>query len=573
MDVSDKLSAEKSFFGDNDIMALPKLAEIYFEEKKYPMTYYLSDLYQNEFLSLLFYKMLSLSALGKKKAAFKIYESHGDDWLNICKQYNIYWKHVVLFALYFNQQRYSDWFQNLLNNHYESELVQLFELIEEYPQEKFINIPLFKKICEGYPSLPKFYTPREPTPNRVTFEKVLWRVWGKYNHKLRDVPHDKNKMKCLYNRDGLKIFSYKPHQVAASMHIISDNDTAIIFDCGAELLEDGINYIPARKILEDLHINKVDAVFISHGHFDHYGSLNEMPRSPCFMTEETASIIRMTSTNILLRDLQVKNFYDTVNVGDVKIKLIPNGHIRGSVLFDIDWRGKRIIYTGDYCLADQNTCLGLDINSLLTIPQRTDIFLTESTYGKKPQILSLKEYESIFIDICEAVIKFGKKIIIPSFAVGRAAEVALLLKESARRNGFIILIDGLAAQMTEYYQNSMEKNIIGGNITACTGDVDLRYKIDNYNVIIASSGMLQEGSTSFFYLQEMLDMDKVCVMKVGFIREYESMLISIFNRRDKNVTFFDIPLSAHADYDTLISVTEKISPETAIYVHGQGIEA
>lgn len=31
---SDKLSAEKSFFGDNDIMALSKLAEIYFEEKK-----------------------------------------------------------------------------------------------------------------------------------------------------------------------------------------------------------------------------------------------------------------------------------------------------------------------------------------------------------------------------------------------------------------------------------------------------------------------------------------------------------------------------------------------------------
>ncbi len=573
MDVSDKWLAEKSFFCDNDIMVLPKLTEIYFEEKKYSLTYYLADLYQNDFLSLLFYKMLSLSVLGKKKAAFKIYESHGDDWLNICKQYNIYWKHVILFALYFKQKRYSDWFQNLLNRHYDSELVQLFELIEEYSQEKFVQLPLFNKICEEYPSLKKFYMPLKSKNSPITFEKVLWRVWGKYNHKLRDMPLDKNKMQCLYNKDGLKIFSYKPHQVAASMHIIFDHDATIIFDCGAELVEDGIKHIPARQILEDLNINKVDAVFISHGHLDHYGSLNELPRSPCFMTEETASIIKMTSTNIFLRNLQVKNFYDTVNVGGIKIKFIPNGHIRGSVLFDIDWRGKRIIYTGDYCLADQHTCLGLDINSLLTIPKRTDIFLTESTYGKKPQMLSLKQYESIFVDICEAVIKFGKKIIIPSFAVGRAAEVALLLKESARRNGFIILIDGLAAQMTEYYQNSMEKNIIGGNISVYTGDIDLRYRIDNYNVIIASSGMLQEGSTSFFYLQEMLDMDKVCVLKVGFIREYEDMLISILNRRDKNVTFFDIPLSAHADYDTLISITEKISPETAIYIHGQGIEA
>ena len=186
-------------------------------------------------------------------------------------------------------------------------------------------------------------------------------------------------------------------------------------------------------------------------------------------------------------------------------------------------------------------------------------------------MLSLHEYETVFKNICESIIKFGKKIIIPSFAVGRAAEIAMLLKDSARKNGFTILIDGLAAQMTEYYQNSMEQTIIGSNISVCTSNLELRERIYNYDVIIASSGMLQEGSASYAYMQEMLDLEKICVLKVGFIHEYESMLMSVFNRRHQNVTFFDIPLSAHADYKSLVAVTEKISPETAIYIHGHSI--
>ena len=562
---------EQKFFDEDDIMSLPPLVEIYFEEEKFPLTCYLSDLHQKEFLSLGVYKMLSLVELDKISAAKKVYDERGDDWLNICKQYKIYWKHAVLFALYFRQKNYPGWFQKLLNLHYDSELVQLFEMSQELSAENFIATPLFKKICERHPALEKIYTRREVANDLITFEKVQWKIWEKYNRNLRDSPLDENKIQCVCD-NGITIYSYKPHVVAASMHILTDGEVTIIFDCGAELVEEGVRNIPVKKILSHLEIENVDAVFISHGHFDHYGSFNELPQVPCYMTIDTANIIQMSSPNIFLRGVKLKNFYEEVDINGVKVRLIPNGHIRGSVLFNVNWRGgKRIIYTGDYCLEDQRTCAGLDLQSVLTIPKRTDILLTESTYGQKNLMLTLPEYETVFKNICERIISFGKKIIIPSFAVGRAAEIAMLLKESARKNGFTILIDGLAAQMTEYYQNSMEQTIIGSNISVCTSNLELRERIYNYDVIIASSGMLQEGSTSFAYMQEMLELKKVCVMKVGFIHEYESMLMSVFNRRHQNVTFFDIPLSAHADYKSLVEVTEKISPETAIYIHGHSI--
>ena len=203
----DKFSAEKNFFDEDDIMALPHLVRFYFEEKKYSLVYYLADLYQKEFASLNFYKMLALLEMEKFSAAKEIYKLYGDDWLNICKQYNIYWKDVILFALYFRQKNLTDWFQELLNSHYDSELVQIFELADEYSQEDFIQLPQFKNFCESHPALKKFYTRSEPTKTLVTFEKVQWRVWGKYNRKLRDAPLDENKMQCVYNRNGLKIFS------------------------------------------------------------------------------------------------------------------------------------------------------------------------------------------------------------------------------------------------------------------------------------------------------------------------------------------------------------------------------
>ena len=141
----------------------------------------------------------------------------------------------------------------------------------------------------------------------------------------------------------------------------------------------------------------------------------------------------------------------------------------------------------------------------------------------------------------------------------------------AKEPGFKILIDGMAVKITEYYQMNLGKNILNKNITICRDDFDYEERIFNNDFILASSGMMKEGSTSSEYVKKMIDMSNTCVMKVGFIHESEHILKSIINRQNSNLRLVDIPLSAHASYQTLIDVTEKISPNCAIYVHGQGI--
>ena len=572
MNELNKNSLEEKFFGKSDLMALPELIEIYYSEEKYPLVCYLANIHEREFEVMSFYKMLALMNLEKISAAKIIYNSKGEEWFNICKQYKVYWKHIILFALYFKIKKLPEWLSTVANENYDSELTQLLELTNEVAEENLKDLPIFCSVAKKYPVLKKIYTVAKKNKNSVTtFEDMRWKIWEKYNQALIEKKLDENQVTCVYDED-IKIYSYKPHQVAASMHIITDGETSLIFDCGAEISQDEVIYIPVKDILSALNISKVNGLFVSHGHFDHYGSLNEFLDCTHFMTKDTANIIKMVSPNILLSNLEIKDFYEGVNIDGIEIKFVPNGHIRGSVLFDINWKDKkRIIYTGDYCTENQKTCIGLDTEFLLTNPKRVDVFLTESTYGKKYDVLSLKDYESVFLYLCQKLLQLGKKIIIPCFAVGRAAEITLLLKDMTRKQGYTILIDGLAAKLTEYYQNSLEQSIIGGNVSVCRDERELSERIESYNVIIASSGIMKIGSTSYNYLQQMLKMHNICVMKVGFTHKHEDMLVSVLNRRNQNVTFFDIPLSAHAYHDNLVCVLESISPYTAIYVHGNGI--
>lgn len=463
---------------------------------------------------------------------------------------------------------------SLIGMYFEQEKFALAYYLSSLYADEFEELSDFKaRALEALGLTPLRAEVHETHGKLATFENLKWSIWEKYNAKLRLQPPDEFHMSRLFERDDFQICSYKPHCVAAAMHILTDDETSIILDCGAELTAEGVERIPVREIVEHLGLALIDGVFISHAHFDHYGSLNALPNVTRFMTQDTFNIIRIMSPEIAPNNSQCVDMYSTIELDGVRVTFIPNGHIQGSALFDIDWKGeRRIIFTGDFCIEDQVTCRGLNLDDLTADGKAVDILITESTYGRSREILPLKCCEEIFVELCRIHFQQSIKIIIPSFAVGRAAEVALLLRPLARKFGCKILIDGLAANMTEYYQNTLGIPIVGANITVNRNCERLDDNILDYDIIIASSGMLKPGSASYRYMQSMLNLPRVCVMKVGFIREYEDMLVSVLNRQGKNLSFFDVPLSAHASRASLTQFIDRISAINTLYVHGSGIE-
>jgi len=565
---------EREYFAGRREGAVPDLLCFYFEEGAFEMACYLSREYLGQYGQAEFYLMMALAEMGYREEARKRYLRNKEEWYNFCKQNDIYWRHTALYALYFGDYRISGYYAALFDEHYDDCLVQLLGIAPEAEKKAVLGTELFRKASERHPALRAFWEADDGKRKRevLTFEKIQWNIWKKYNEQIGN--GERYGIEKVYESDVLKIYSYKPREVTASMHLLTDGETTVMLDCGCEISGTDVVRIPVREILEYLKIGQLDAVFISHAHMDHYGSLNEIRRQRLVMTSVTRQLIRYVSPDVALDCVQTLEGFSSWETGGLRVRFIPNGHILGSVLMDISWKGKaRIVYTGDYTAEDQQTVEGLHVEDILDQDsRRIDVLLTETTYGKQKQMLRLGEYEKMFVELCRRQFTYGNKILIPCFAVGRVQEAALLLADMARETGARILIDGLAARITEYYQFTLGKEILNRNISVCGSELDFEEKIRSNDIILASSGMMKEGSTSARYIGELIGQQNVCVMKVGFIRKEEHMLMSILNRRDKNINFIDIPLSAHAGYHSLVDTTEKLSPDCAVYVHGGGIE-
>lgn len=570
--IEDIQKIEEKFYKERCEMVLPELLCAYFEQGKYEVTYYFSDEYQNIFEQAKFYQMMSLMELGYKTEAGRLYHKRKGEWFNLCKQGKIYWKHVALFVILFKDFDISEYYEAQFSNYYEDVYVQLTELLQEEPIENVINTDCFEKAKTRNPIIGDIWEiKRNIKPQIVTFENIKWSIWTKYNNKIGT--GQKYGMETVYEQEGISIYSYKPKDVSASMHIITDGITTIVLDCGCEIVDSETVRIETKEIFDYYNLGSIDAVFISHAHMDHYGSLNEMKKERIYMTSVTKQLIRLSSPETALSSVNILEPYSSVDVGGVMVTFFPNGHVQGSVLMDIDWKGKkRIVYTGDFSVEAHKTVVGLHIEDIfLKNEKRIDILLTETTYGRRNDMLSLEQYEKLFLELCEKQILYGNKVLIPCFAIGRVQEVAVLLSDMVRKNGKKILIDGMAARVTEFYQMSMGENILNSNISVCNSELEYSEKIMNHDIILASSGMMKSGSTSARYVEEMMDKENMAVMKVGFIRASEHMLMSIVNRKEKNISYYDIPLSAHVSYRYLVETLDRLSPDCVIYVHGSGI--
>lgn len=564
---------EKSFFYDNNILVLQDLLSIYYSQKKYPLVYFLAHSNRkNRQDVVLFYEMMALVDLSQYQKAYEIYCFYGTHWLDICHQHKIYWQHVLLFILYFRPVQLPGWIEYEVDRNIDSVLSKAIDWLY-YQKNNYLpeNLPFCKELHKQYPTLNNLKTKAFDTEeNLVSISKMHWKVWELYNAKN----FEKNScaLSKIYDRDGLRIYTYKHRQIAASMHILLTDTQCIILDCGCEITAETEIPIPVESILKELGIEKVDALFVSHGHYDHYGSLDKCNDIPCYMTDATWQIIRLVAPQLYIKNINIIRLHDTVVIGEFCINSIPNGHILGSVLFDIYWKNKRIIYTGDFNLFSQKTCKGLNFVDLEWNKQPVDVLLIESTYGKQDDVLCLNQYEAIFQHLCITLLEAGRKLVMPAFAVGRAQELCLLLQPVIANTHYKILVDGLAVPLTEFYQNYLGRPILNSRISVANKTMSIESKFENYDIIIASSGMLQNESTSYQYVVKYIRENNIAVLKTGYIDHDEGLLKSIEFRSNINMAFFDIPLSAHANYNSLIQTLEKLMPDCAIFVHGNEIQ-
>ena len=142
----------------------------------------------------------------------------------------------------------------------------------------------------------------------------------------------------------------------------------------ADALEDWLRPTPAGLWCEPggFHIDPQRAVqraLVTHGHADHA----RPGHGAVLATPETLAIMALRYP----RDRPARQplrYGETVQAGSVSVRLAPAGHVLGSAQAVLEYRGRRVVVSGDYKRAPDPTCAAFE-------PVRSDVFITEATFG------------------------------------------------------------------------------------------------------------------------------------------------------------------------------------------------
>ncbi len=397
-----------------------------------------------------------------------------------------------------------------------------------------------------------------------------------------------------FSYDGDYTYEYEGQKKAYGVHSFSNNIGlnltllvtpygSLILDCGAKINGNSRMCIDKDELLAFLGVYKVSVddivgVLISHAHMDHYGSIStllDIGISPfrIYTDSRTKELIKVVSDDRHIEAVGPVYSFFAANE-KIKIKSYDNGHILGSQLFVISFDDKTIVYTGDFCLHNQQLVQGLDVATLLEdefVKKGVDCLITESTYGDKTLgILPFAQAEKAFVCIVDKLINKGYKIFLPAFALGRSQEITYLLKNNHR-----LLLDGLSVKLTQAYEALLGKVIASANVKYSASDESKIENFDFNDIIIAGAGMISENSMSVKYIEELLNSrQKTAIIRTGHGDSNEdSYSYGVFRGwKKRGGLLLDISLSAHAEYPELISLIHSLKPKNIVAVHGPGIK-
>lgn len=400
------------------------------------------------------------------------------------------------------------------------------------------------------------------------------------------------------------------NKIGGSCILVKYKNQNILLDAGANINES--SYYPDFSTLEKLNLTLKDINYlvISHAHLDHTGSVpyiyNQNKYINIICTHDTKNIMKVMLEDTARISHKVDNMFSASDIrnamsvvktldfekvyrvdDNITITLYKAGHILGAACILLNIEGTNILYTGDYCLKNQNTVGQMDLPKDLCV----DILITETTYANSPTNFKLNRInqEKLLVESIKRSIDKDGIVLIPAFAVGRSQEILLAIKNYYKNSPFIpfnVYVDGKVVEICDIYQRSSKINIFEKGIDI----VNSKYKQENTDIlskfkgscIIASSGMLNDGSSSSRYASKIIEDPNSSIFFSGYLDEEslgKQILKSIQNEVvptiviDSNIkevkcNVTSYKLSAHATKEEILKLLTSIKPKYVFLVHG-----
>jgi metallo-beta-lactamase family protein len=414
--------------------------------------------------------------------------------------------------------------------------------------------------------------------------------------------------------------------VTGSKYLIECGATRALVDCG---LFQGLKQLRLRNRAPlPFAPRDLDAVLLTHAHLDHSGYLPLLVkngfRGPVYCTPATSDLCAIllpdsghlqeeeaefanrhgysrhhpalplytrADAERCLEQLEPVEFGSEMMLGDdLRFRLHPAGHLLGAAMVHLFGGGTDLLFTGD---------LGRPHDLLLpppTVIEEASHLVVESTYGDRLHT------DSDPLDLLEKVVTStasrGGSVVIPSFAVGRAQLVLLLLhqlKSAGRIPDIPVFLDSpMAVKATEVFSRHVDGHRLERaecdavcatarvvNSVAESKEIDrMRFP----RIILSASGMATGGRV-LHHLKALAPDPRNTVLFVGFQAAGTRGGTMIAGANSVKIHGEYVPvraeiavldnISGHADYQEILEWLGHFRrpPRSTFITHGEPVAA
>ncbi|KAJ7354677.1 beta-lactamase-like protein [Mycena albidolilacea] len=407
-------------------------------------------------------------------------------------------------------------------------------------------------------------------------------------------------------------------EVGRSCCVLQYRGKTVVCDAGIQPALSGIASLP---FIDELDWSTVDALLITHCHLDHAAALTYITektnfrdgKGKVYMTHPTKALhkfmmqdfVRSSSSasDALFSPLDVKNSLDFIITVSAHEHITPcpgvsftpyhAGHVLGACMFLVDIAGLNVLYTGDYSREEDRHLVKAELP-----PVRPDVLIVESTFGVH-NLESRPDKEQRFTALIHSIIRRGGHVLLPTFALGMAQELLLILdeywdKHPDLRNVPIYYASGTARKSMAVYQtyiHTMNANIRG---RFAKRDNPWVFKYISHQgqrrgwereiaqgppcVVLASPAFMQSGPSRELFELWAPDARNGLIITGYSIEgtlardiltepdEVESVKGEMIQRR---MSVAEISFSAHVDFSQNAEFIELVKAPHVVLVHGQ----
>ncbi|KAK8617956.1 hypothetical protein V6N13_080857 [Hibiscus sabdariffa] len=403
-------------------------------------------------------------------------------------------------------------------------------------------------------------------------------------------------------------------EVGKSCVVVSINGKRIMFDCGMHM-----GYTDSRRYPDFSLISKtgdfdnaLTCVIVTHFHLDHIGALPYFTevcgyKGPIYMTYPTKALAplmledyrknmdrrgegeQFTAEHIAecMKKVIPVDLKQTVQVDkDLQIRAYYAGHVIGAAMFYAKVGDAAMVYTGDYNMTPDRHLGAAQIDRL-----QLDLLITESTYATTIRD-SRYGREREFLKAVHNCVAAGGKVLIPTFALGRAQELCILLEDYWERMNLKVPIyfsAGLTIQANMYYKMLINWTSQKIKETYATRNAFDFKNVRNFDrslinapgpcVLFATPGMIVGGFSLEVFMQwapsenNLVTLPGYCVAGTIGHKLMSGKPTKIDLDKDTQIDvrcqIHQLSFSPHTDAKGIMDLVKFLSPKHAILVHGE----